>query len=455
MTSSIDTAARRDAVARAADELLPAYTPRWPSTQMLGSAAALFVPLDSWDGHEGPRARIEIAPGCIGVRRRDLARRERTYERATVARRRAADHAARRLRATGKLPERPSSQRRVTGWSRKSRANMVKALCQLDYGRFFHAGGQPGMVTLTYPGDWLTVAPDGPTCKRHLFAFRRAFERAWGLFAAIWKLEFQRRGAPHYHILMMIPPGRARAGIGAGLPFRAWLSYVWSLIVGHPDDEERARHRRAGTNVDLAEGLRARDPKRVAAYFTKHGAASAKEYQHIVPVAWWGPGDGPGRFWGYWRLRRHVVGVELHDPEAIAAARTIRRWSRAQHVTRQATVPRTPGGVWRPATFDVIGLAGAVAVKTQPYSRTRKVRRRVQRLGRGAGWVSVNDGAAYASQLARWLDMLREWTGPPEPRPVRHPPPTTADRAREALTCLGCGLPLDPALETRRLHIGC
>lgn len=304
----------------------------------------------------------------------------------------------------GHFRDAPPSRQEITKWSRKSRANMVKALCELDYEPIMQRGHPPAMVTLTYPDEWESVAPNGAAAKRHLWMLRRAYRRAWDVpLAAIWKLEFQRRGAPHYHLMMVPPRGMARGGWGSGLNFRQWLSTVWARIVAHPDPEQYLKHRRAGTNIDFAEGLKARDPKRVAVYFTKHGAFRAKEYQNIVPEPWRAPGQGPGRFWGYWHLQRLVYAVELSPDDAIAAARVLRRWARAQGTTQLVQAPRTKGGRLRPATYDVIGLAGAQELAAQPVTRTRSVRRRVRRLARGAGWVSVNDGAAFMSQLARYL----------------------------------------------------
>src|SRR5690606_6166696 len=111
-------------------------------------------------------------------------------------------------------------------------------------------------------------------------------------------------------------------------------------IVGHQDPEQRRRHRLAGTGIDWSEGLRARDPRRVSVYFTKHGSFAAKEYQHCVPEAWAEPGQGPGRFWGYWHLEKAAYGAEVAAADAIAAGRVLRRWARSQGVTRQVSAPR-------------------------------------------------------------------------------------------------------------------
>jgi hypothetical protein len=413
------------------------WTPRFRTPENLTAVASRFDARPAWQGEEGPRPRLILAAGSFAVSWPDLARRERTAERALSARQHTSDQAARYLtraddaaqnpvrRALGMpaVPIRwveavPQAQpsREITQWSRKSRANMVRALCELDYRPLLaDPSRMPAMVTLTYPGDWLTVVPDGKTAKRHLQALRKRYVKAWGRdLHAVWKLEFQDRGAPHFHLLMVPPHGTARmpgkrarksAWVGAGMPFRMWLSAVWVDIVDHPDPEQRRRHTLAGTGVDFAKGLSASDPKRVSVYFTKHGAFRAKEYQNSVPEPWQAPGKGPGRFWGYWGLRRVTVGVEVTAEQAAWAARIVRRWARAQGTTREVTVTRTRGGAIRSELAPVIGLAGAQTVEARKSSR-RSVRRRVRRLGNGRGFVSVNDGPSYAAQLARALEAV-------------------------------------------------
>lgn len=186
------------------------------------------------------------------------------------------------------------------------------------------------MVTFTYPDDWLTVAPSGVSVKRHLRLWAKRFRTEWNETPRyIWKLEFQRRGAPHLHVGMVFPAGSGKSG----LPFRQWCSLAWANVVNHPDPEQRARHLLAGTAVDIIAGVKGRDPKRLAIYFTKHAApnsGSSKEYQHIVPEPWLQPGKGPGRFWGVSGLDRATIKVEIGRTDYINARRIVRRWSRAQ-----------------------------------------------------------------------------------------------------------------------------
>jgi hypothetical protein len=306
--------------------------------------------------------------------------------------------------------------REITGWSAKSRANMISTLASLDYTGWQAAGLIPAMVTLTLPGDWLVIAPTGQAFKALVFAFRRRFARAWGYpLDGLWKLEFQRRGAPHFHLWTCPPRGlagelrqlgrRRRPAVGDGLAWREWARAVWADICDHPDPEHRARHERAGVSTDYAEGMRAIDPRRLAVYFAKHGSYRAKDYQNCEPPEWQAPGDGPGRFWGYWGLERAEVAIELDPAHWAPLARTVRRWAAAQGVTRQVAAPRYRGGRPRPAGDHVHGLAGAQLVR-EHKRRRRKVRRPVSRLRRGTGFVVVNDAPGLAAELARVQRML-------------------------------------------------
>ncbi len=58
-------------------------------------------------------------------------------------------------------------------------------------------------VTLTFPGEFPTIKAS----KRHLDALLKRFERHWGRRAIIWKIEPQGRGAPHFHLLVLMPLG--------------------------------------------------------------------------------------------------------------------------------------------------------------------------------------------------------------------------------------------------------
>lgn len=423
---------RRESFADLVDQ---AWSPAFPDAQLVDVAASLLPGIGCPVGElpEGPHWRIQVGPGVVGVGTKDYARAERTAEREIARRALDVDMAVAWFESEGEWPPEAAPSRKIEKWSRKSRARMVRRLCELDYTPLYvdadgrRHGRIPALSTLTYPGEWEVVAPDGPTVKAHLKAFRKRYERAWGEpLVGVWKQEFQRRGAPHIHLLHAPPHGRDRV---TNLPFREWLSRAWAEIVDHPDPEQKARHLRAGTGVDFAEGLRAKDPKRVAVYFLKHNVAGDKEYQHDVPELWQEPGKGPGRFWGYWGLKPVVATVEVEPDDAVAAARVMRRWSRAQDRRQQVVRPRVAGGRAQSVYPEVIGLAGAQFLANQGRTRYRRTRRRVVLVSKGRGWVAVNDGPAFASDLARYLDQRhQDFDDPLIPPPTPPPPPAGAPR---------------------------
>ena len=380
---------------------------RFPSPDLVASAAALFERAQPW-AHgrdrlgvepESGQFRITIGPGVVRLGWTNPVRAEKASERAVNRHRLDVATEVDRIKAGRDMPDPPG--RAITEWSRKSRAAMCRTFAELDYTPLVECGRVPAMVTLTYPGDWESVAPDGASVKRHMMLWRKRFQREWGEPARyIWKLEFQRRGAPHIHLWMAPPHAVGRSG----RKFRDWLSQEWADIVAHPDPEQRTRHLLAGTAVDILNGLRACDPKRLAIYFTKHSSPNQlgdKEYQHIVPEAWRQPGHGPGRFWGVHGLQRATAVVEIAQDAYLTARRIIRRWSRSQAIygdcTRRfptAVVPRTA----RVAVRRVDSQTGKVC-----HRRVRRRRLLCNQGGLAGGYVLVNDGPAFASQLAAAL----------------------------------------------------
>ncbi|MCW2853485.1 MAG: hypothetical protein JWM84_3149 [Nocardioides sp.] len=413
--------------------------------------------------NRGREFYVSVSPGTVAVRMRDHDRVERTVG---LARKSIHVHAAVSILGAESVlgphgvgtsaqvfselqldddgaPRRQfvRSARTITEWSRKSRARMTRTMAELDYSPIFDLGRRTAMGTLTYPGDWQSVAPSGDAVKAHWRALVKRWARAWGgRPALVWKLEFQRRGAPHFHFFFAPEAGTALCSCDAclavacsdrecdvadgpahaHLDFKSWLSHAWAEVVGADNGHlggdgrtERERHRLAGTGIDYREGGRMTDPKRLAIYFTKHaGAGGGKEYQHRVPLEWQTPGNGPGRFWGYSGLvvaRREVVLGNAR--EYVQLRRTLRRLTESKGMTRDRRVPRgyvqmvTVDGEteWVPPGTE----AGRMVEGAQPVRRRRrKVTRRASYLGRGGmagGFVCVNDGPAVASALSRLL----------------------------------------------------
>jgi len=139
-----------------------------------------------------------------------------------------------------------------------SKRSIVKTLSVASGGRLWdnltavdQSHPLPLFVCLTYPldfpGDWLMW-------KRHLHNFRREVMRlsvsAEGgplagahphgrvFVGGIWRLEAQRRGAPHFHILLW---PRSPLDADALNRFRKWFAKKWNKICGVTDPVEKAK----------------------------------------------------------------------------------------------------------------------------------------------------------------------------------------------------------------------
>lgn len=279
----------------------------------------------------------------------------------------------------GRRVENWKARRPGTIWSDKSRVKMLERFSTLDFTPFSDEASIIAFLTLTYPSDWISVAPTSQSAKRHLSMFRKRFEREFNRpFYALWKMEFQRRGAPHFHLLAPIPKGS---------DFKTWLSKTWTEIVNHPDELERSKHLQAGTGVDKAKGIAADTAQRVSYYFSKHSSANkgSKEYQNTPPDEWVRAGS-VGRFWGYWSLELATVQFGVSEKDALFIARTLRRWQRSKRRSVQVTV-------WR-----VTQSTGEI--------RKRKARRKSKVVETAFAFRLLPNGDQFARQIASYLKSL-------------------------------------------------
>ena len=295
----------------------------------------------------------------------------------------------RKLARPSKHLSSPSKRKAISQWSPKSRANMVARFSSLDYTEMFSKSDPiPVMLTLTYPGDWLTVAPTAKASKAHLANFKKRFEREYKVpFYGLWRAEFQRRGAVHFHVFCVAPVAVPR--------FRDWVAKTWADVVAHPVPSERAKHLKAGTAVDYALGSTADSPKRIAVYFAKHSSPNTgkKEYQNHPPLEWTARGT-VGRFWGYWHLTPKSEFVELLNGDAILASRIIRRWHRAKRVCVKKKVVR-------------------VNQRTGEITH-RWVNRRVRRFNGVSGFLATEASLQIAKSIARAIALKDGDLGKPK-----------------------------------------
>ena len=132
------------------------------------------------------------------------------------------------------------------------------------------------MITLTYPA---AFSQDGEQVKIHFHAFLTFCRRDFGNPNYLWFLEFQKRGAPHIHLLLDYPLPRTSVLVSA-VRFR--VSAAWYRIVGSRDE----KHLAAGTRVE-----RLRSAQGGARYAVKY---AFKMRQKVVPLLY----QNVGRFWG-------------------------------------------------------------------------------------------------------------------------------------------------------------
>lgn len=217
------------------------------------------------------------------------------------------------------------------GWSKSSRNRMIQRYAQLDYRPLYEQPGDVLLVTLTYPGDdWERWAASPKLVKAHLAKFRDRLRKAGVSPVGLWKLEFQRRGAPHFHLLLSLPE------YIVGWRRREWLSQIWYEIVGSGD----ARHLRAGTAIDWAESSRLSNPAAVAVYFAQHSLpGQRKGYQHQIPDEWQALGER-FRFWGKWGLKPLTAQQQISGSVGVEARRILRGWYGSTHEPRRVRVTR-------------------------------------------------------------------------------------------------------------------
>jgi len=87
-----------------------------------------------------------------------------------------------------------SKRGEICGFSAKSRLRLLKSMACVNYEK----AGLPTFLSLTYHMDW----GESKDWKRNLDTFIKSLRRKWPEAWGLWKLEFQKRGAPHYHLLL-------------------------------------------------------------------------------------------------------------------------------------------------------------------------------------------------------------------------------------------------------------
>ena len=247
------------------------------------------------------------------------------------------------------LPGPSTAGRVITEWSQRSRNEMR---WQLSGIRWEELGERPAMVSLTYPKEWREWAPNGPTIRRHIEAFKERWRRKWGEpIRGVWVREFQTRGAAHWHLYVGLPDAvceadydalvrrtirrkqleqrmdkyeaRRRCGLlHATGQFSRWVLAAWSGAVGTSPDSPHARY-----GVDVAPFFWTQQ----VMYEARNGALN---WARVADYLWresgkWGQKTAPegftepGRAWGRWGVSVVVDSTELRRAEWMELRRVL------------------------------------------------------------------------------------------------------------------------------------
>lgn len=131
------------------------------------------------------------------------------------------------------------------------------------------------MLTLTYSDPFRFGGKD---VKAHLNRLLTWLRSIWKV-SYVWFLEFQRRGAPHFHVIL---------SRGANTAIRERMAHQWSKIVSRGPDEQ-VKVFKVHNHIKSWEDIRS--PDGAIHYVMKY---AAKSQQKDVPV-WY---KEVGRFWG-------------------------------------------------------------------------------------------------------------------------------------------------------------
>lgn len=195
----------------------------------------------------------------------------------------------------------------ITLFSRPSQQRLRVLLASVNRDKAVYL---PLLVTLTYPATW---SPSPSDWKRDLDAFSKRLAREYPDAAAVWVLEFQQRGAPHFHLVVFGVPR---------IDYK-WLARAWYEVVGSGDE----KHLRAGTRVEQARKWNA-----LQAYVSKY---VSKNQSKDLPIP-----EGVGRWWG--ALNRDKLESFIEWVETVVPAvrfwelrRVLRSWLRKKSGKRR------------------------------------------------------------------------------------------------------------------------
>jgi len=117
-----------------------------------------------------------------------------------------------------------TKRREITEWSNGSRFRLKWFLATLTRAEV----GRAIILTLTYPSEF-PAPEDHATYKNHLRVFYQGLCRHFPGCSGVWKLEFQQRGAAHFHLICLNLHGEEIDAL------RVWVETRWYKIAHNGD----------------------------------------------------------------------------------------------------------------------------------------------------------------------------------------------------------------------------
>lgn len=192
----------------------------------------------------------------------------------------------------------------VTYFSDNSRRRLMKKLARLK-------ATKAVFITLTYPDEF----PGPRTAYAHLRAYLERFRYHYPQASAVWRLEYQERGAPHFHILFYNLPFLDRS------EWHGW----WARIVDAYVDDNEPR-----VSIEVVRSRRG-IMYYVSKYIAKSDVDEDGNISYFIHLTY----PHKGRFWGIhnkhalpWAERLYIVlrGVPAQAFDAMKQV-LAREWS--------------------------------------------------------------------------------------------------------------------------------
>lgn len=184
----------------------------------------------------------------------------------------------------------------ITKFSHGSRSRLMRLMGKMLLDAI------PLFVTLTYPAEF---SLDPKDWKRDLSTFFKRLKRRFPHSSALWKLEPQQRGAPHYHMFIW--------GVDE-LLLRMWISDAWYEVVGSGD----MKHYHHGCKVENVRSWRG-----VRSYASKYmGKEQTKQPGWEFPGRWWGVFNAEKLPWA------NCVRFRVQRKECVLFLRIMRKYAK-------------------------------------------------------------------------------------------------------------------------------